>query len=545
MERPFDVTTDNLTGVARASRRPASTRRAIDTEPDPRYRVLVARDARFDGRLFIGVTSTGIYCRPVCRVRTPAERHCRFFHQAAEAEAEGFRPCLRCRPELAPGLSLIDSPQALGAAAAALIDEAVSAGRALPMAAVAARLGVTDRHLRRLFAQTMGVSPKAYLDTGRLLLAKQLLTDTHLPMTEVAQAAGYASLRRFHATFVSHYRLNPSALRRQQRPSGSGLAETADDTLVCRLGYRPPYDIAGVMRFLQDRAVTGVENVDGLTWQRTLSLAAPGQDQVASGWIAARFDPERHEVELTLSSSLQRALGPLLARVRQALDLDADPSRIDPVLAGMQVPMSPGSSSLPSTASTSSMPDVAGVRVPAGVDGFETAVRVILGQQVTVAAARTLTGRLVNALGSPLATPHRGLTHLFPTAQQLAQASAEDIGRLGIVRQRVRALQAVAQEVANGRLVLDRSAALEPTLNALRALPGVGEWTVQVIAMRALAWPDAFPSTDIALLKALQTRDARTAERQSAAWKPWRAYAVMRLWQSLLGPSPGTSDTSS
>ena len=168
----------------------------------------------------------------------------------------------------------------------------------------------------------------------------------------------------------------------------------------------------------------------------------------------------------------------------------------------------------------------------------QTPTRVILGQQVTVAAARTLTGRLVNALGSPLATPHRGLTHLFPTAQQLAQASAEDIGRLGIVRQRVRALQAVAQEVASGRLVLDRSAALEPALDALRDLPGVGEWTVQVIAMRALAWPDAFPSTDIALLKALRTRNARGAERLSEAWRPWRAYAVMRLWQSLLGPNP-------
>jgi len=547
MERPFEVTTHDLRGTAQLPGRPASQRGAPDTPPDPRYQVLVARDARFDGRLFIGVTSTGIYCRPVCRVRTPAQRHCRFFQQAAEAEAAGFRPCLRCRPELAPGLSLIDSPQALGAAAAALIDEAVSAGRALPMRTLAARLGVTDRHLRRLFAQTMGVSPKAYLDTRRLLLAKQLLTDTRLPMGEVAQAAGYASLRRFHATFLSHYRLSPSALRRQPAPTSGGPEETAGDTLVCRLGYRPPYDIAGVMRFLQDRAVTGVETVDGLTWRRTLSLATPGQGQAVSGWIAARFDPERHEVELTLSASLQRALGPLIARVRQALDLDADPSRIDPVLAGMQWPMAPGSSSAPSTAakaSTVSRSSVPGVRVPAGVDGFETAVRVILGQQVTVAAARTLTGRLVNALGSPLATPHRGLTHLFPTAQQLAQASGEDIGRLGIVRQRVRALQAVAQEVANGRLVLDRSAALEPTLNALRALPGVGEWTVQVIAMRALAWPDAFPSTDIALLKALQTRDARTAERQSAAWKPWRAYAVMRLWQSLLGPSPAAAGAS-
>jgi len=383
----------------------------------------------------------------------------------------------------------------------------------------------------------MGVSPKAYLDTRRLLLAKQLLTDTRLPMAEVAQAAGYASLRRFHATFLSHYRLNPSALRRQQRPSGGGLQEPTDDTLVCRLGYRPPYDIAGVMRFLEDRAVTGVESVDGLTWRRTLSLALPPhQGQAASGWIAARFDPERHEVEVTLSSSLQRVLGALLSRLRQALDLDADPACIDPVLACMQ---------MQALASSRSLPSVPGLRVPAGVAGFETAMRVILGQQVTVAAARTLTGRLVRALGSPMATPHRALTHLFPTAQQVAQASAEEIGRLGIVRQRVRALQAVAEEMASGRLVLDRSAGLETTLNALRALPGVGEWTVQVIAMRALAWPDAFPSTDIALLKALQTRDIRAVERQSEAWRPWRAYAVMRLWQSLLSPSPDTAGTPS
>ncbi|MFM8769152.1 MAG: AlkA N-terminal domain-containing protein, partial [Rubrivivax sp.] len=366
--------------------------------------------------------------------------------------------------------------------------------------------------------------------------AKQLLTDTRLPVAEVAQAAGYASLRRLQTTFLSHYRLNPSALRRQQRPSGGGLAEPPADTLVCRLGYRPPYDTAGVMRFLEDRAVAGVEAVEGLTWHRTLMLTTPGQGQAATGWISARLDPDRHEVEITFASSLQRALGPLLASVRQALDLDADPSRIDPVLAGMRLHSPTGSPRLHA---------VAGLRVPAGVDGFESAVRVILGQQVTVAAARTLTGRLVNALGSPLATPHQGLTHLFPTAQQLAQASAEDIGRLGIVRQRVRALQAVAQEVACGRLVLDRSAALEPTLNAFRALPGVGEWTVQVLAMRALAWPDAFPSTDIALLKALHTRDARGAERLSEAWRPWRAYAVMRLWQSLLSPTPDTLHPSS
>ncbi|MEI6026257.1 MAG: Ada metal-binding domain-containing protein [Betaproteobacteria bacterium] len=527
MHTPVEATVETVKYVTPAPRCAEPVRSVAPAAPDPRYAALVARDARFDGRLFIGVSSTGIYCRPVCRVRTPAERHCRFFSQAAEAEAAGFRPCLRCRPELAPGLSRVDSPQALGSAAAAMIDAAVSQGRALAMSALAARMGVTDRHLRRLFSQAMGVSPKAYLDTRRLLLAKQLLTDTRLSMVEVAQAAGFASLRRFHAAFLGHYRLNPSALRRGQAPSGGSSGVTASDTLACRLGYRPPYDMAGVLRFLHDRAVPGLESVYGLTWRRTLSLAFPGDGQAASGWFAARFVPERHEVEVTLSSSLQLATGPLLARVRQALDLDADPSRIDPALACL------------------ALPSVPGVRVPAGVDGFETAVRVILGQQVTVAAARTLTGRLVDAIGASIATPHQALTRLFPTAQQLAQASPETLGRLGIVRQRVRALQAVAQEVASGRLVLDRSAALEPTLNALRALPGVGEWTVQMIAMRALAWPDAFPATDLALLKALHTRDARAAQRQSQGWQPWRAYAVMRLWQSLLGPAPDTARASS
>jgi AraC family transcriptional regulator of adaptative response / DNA-3-methyladenine glycosylase II len=223
-------------------------------------------------------------------------------------------------------------------------------------------------------------------------------------------------------------------------------------------------------------------------------------------------------VEVTISASLHRATGALLPLVRQALDLDADPSRIDSVLADLPVPARPG------------------IRVPGGIEGFETAARVILGQQVTVAAARTLTGRLVQALGSPVDTPHAGLTRLFPSAQQVASASAETLGRLGIVRQRVRALQAVAEAVASGHLTLDRSAPLEPTLNALRDFPGIGEWTVQLIAMRALAWPDAFPVTDIAVLNALGTRDTRAVAQQAQAWRPWRAYAVMRLWQSLLKP---------
>ncbi|MFY7915259.1 MAG: bifunctional transcriptional activator/DNA repair enzyme AdaA, partial [Rubrivivax sp.] len=295
---------------------------------DPPYAVLVARDARFDGRLYIGVTSTGIYCRPVCRVRTPAQRHCRFFNQAAEAEVAGFRPCLRCRPELAPGLSRVDSPQALGAAAAAIIDTAVSQGRAPSMPEIAARLGVTDRHLRRVFLGSMGVSPKAYLDTRRLLLAKQLLTDSDLPVTDVAQAAGFASLRRFHGAFLQQYRLNPGMLRSARSAHAGRPAQRSADTLTCRLGYRPPYDIEGVLRFLRDRAVTGLETVEGLQWRRTLAWPVADGQPPATGWIAARFDSARHEVEVTISASLHRATGALLPLVRQALDLDADPSRI-------------------------------------------------------------------------------------------------------------------------------------------------------------------------------------------------------------------------
>ncbi|HEY6132528.1 MAG TPA: Ada metal-binding domain-containing protein [Rubrivivax sp.] len=476
---------------------------------DSAYAALLARDARFDGRLFVGVKSTGIYCRPVCRVRTPLQRNCRFFANAAGAEAAGFRPCLRCRPELAPGLSLVDSSQVLAHHAARLIDDAVHDGQDLYLPAAAARLGVTDRHLRRVFQQAHGVSPVDYLGTRRLLLAKQLLTDTTLPVTAVAHASGFASLRRFNAAFADRYRLSPSALRKE-RP---GAPSAADGALTVRLGYRPPYDVDGVLRFFSDRRIAGVEAVEGLTLRRTLAVQRSGQ--VLAGWLAGRFVPERHELHVSVSPSLVPVLGTVLQRLRHALDLDADPALIDPVMA------------------TLPRPPRAGLRVASGVDGFEMGVRVILGQQVTVAAARTLTQRLVDTLGEPVETPFADLGRLFPTAAVLAAAAPEQIGRLGIVRQRVHALQALAAAVNDGDLSLQRGAPLEPTLAALRALPGIGEWTVQLIAMRALAWPDAFPCTDIGVLNALGTRDLKAVESMAQAWRPWRAYAVMGLWQSL------------
>jgi AraC family transcriptional regulator, regulatory protein of adaptative response / DNA-3-methyladenine glycosylase II len=477
-------------------------------DADAAYRVLQAHDARFDGRLFVGVTSTGIYCRPVCRVRTPLQRNCRFFHNAPSAESAGFRPCLRCRPELAPGLSLVDSPQVLAQHAARMLDEAARAGDDLYLPAVADKLGVTDRHLRRIFAAVHGVSPIDYLTTQRLLLAKCLLTDTPLAITEIAHASGFASLRRFNAAFQTSYRMSPTALRKQRNFMPRGV-------LVLRLAYRPPYDIDGVLSFIAARAVKGIEAVDAatLSLRRTLTLVHRGKR--LAGWLAGRFVPARNEFELQVSASLLPALGTVLERVRQGLDLDADPALIDHALVDV-----PG-------------PVVAGLRVPNGMDGFESAARVILGQQVTVAAARTLVSRLVERFGTTIDTPHADLTRCFPDAATIADASAEGIGTLGIVRQRVGALQALAREVHAGRIALHRGAPLATTQEALRALPGVGEWTVQLISMRALAWPDAFPATDIGVLNALGTRDAKAVAVQSEAWRPWRSYAVMRLWQSL------------
>lgn len=481
-------------------------------DADAAYLALKARDARFDGRLFVGVTSTGVYCRPVCRVRTPRRENCRFFDTRAQAEAAAFRPCMKCRPEIAPGLSLTDSSRTLADTAARLIEHAVHRGEAAALPALAARLGITDRHLRRIFLAAHGVAPLDYLTTQRLLLAKQLLTDTAQPVTQVALASGFASLRRFNAAFAQRYRFNPTQLRRASA-AGTPSPRAA---MPLRLAYRPPYDLQAVLGFFAQRQVRGVEEVDGLTMRRTLGWQHRGER--LAGWIECRFVPDRHEVHVAASPSLAPVLGAVLCGVRQSLDLDADPAQIDPVLARLPVPLRPGT------------------RLPGALDGFEVAVRVILGQQVTVKAARTLLQRLVDQLGEPVQTPFAALTRVFPQAHALAAADPALIGRLGIVRQRVKALQALAAAVAGGRIELHRGAPLEATLDALRALPGIGEWTAQLIAMRALAWPDAWPASDIGLMNALGSRDPRRLTAQAESWRPWRAYAVMRLWHHLEHP---------
>ena len=502
---------------------------AMDMNHTAAYQVLQARDARFDGRLFVGVTSTGIYCRPVCRVRLPRPENCRFFSTRVLAEAARFRPCLKCRPEIAPGLSQMDSSRALADAAARSIDRSLQSGTPLNMTALAARMGVTDRHLRRIFAASHGVTPISYLNTQRLLLAKQLLTDTQQPITQVALNSGFASLRRFNAAFVQHYRLNPTQLRRSRpdakvgtklgatsavhRPSRPRAAQAVD---TLHLAYRPPMDSAALLRFFARRAMPGVEEVEGLTLRRTLRW--PHQGQGLAGWLTAQFVPEKNELHLCLSHSLQPASAALMQQVRWWLDLDAEPEHSDAVLQRLPVP---------------DLTFVPGTRLPGCIDGFETAVRVILGQQVTVKAARTLVQRLLQRFGTPLETPFANLFSLFPSAATLAAADAASIGELGIVRQRVGAIQALSRAVCGGLITLNRSTPVAPTLDALRALPGVGEWTAQVIAMRTLGHTDAWPASDIGLMNALGCRNAKTIEALAEPWRPWRAYAVARLWHHL------------
>jgi AraC family transcriptional regulator of adaptative response / DNA-3-methyladenine glycosylase II len=363
-----------------------------------------------------------------------------------------------------------------------------------------------------------------YLQTRRLLTAKQLLTDTTLPVTRIALLSGYASVRRFNAAFMAHYRLNPTQLRRQ-----GGAPLNGDTGILVRLGFRPPYDAPAMLAFLAGRQIGGVEQVlaDGpAALRRTLRIERAGR--VHSGWVSARFDSPRHLVELTVSDSLREVLPQVIRRVRAALDLDADPLAIDAVLAR-------------------DFPGRAGLRVPGTLDGHELAVRAILGQQVTVAAGRTLTQRVVDRLGERLVTPWPELDRLFPGAGVLAAVAPEVLGELGIVRQRQTAIIALSRAVQDGTLPLHPGVNAQATMQALRALPGIGDWTAQYIAMRALRWPDAFPAGDVALHKALGiTRGplaARDAESASLAWRPWRSYAVIRAWSQGAPAMPASIDT--
>ncbi len=479
---------------------------------DARYQALTARDARFDGVFFVGVRTTGIYCRPICPARTPARGRCEFFATPVLAEHAGFRACFRCRPELAPGNAPVDAVDVLVASAARRIAEgALNEGT---LDELATQLGVTARHLRRVLEAKLGVSPVELAQSHRLALGKQLLQDTALSLAEIAFAAGFGSVRRFNAVFAERMGSAPSALRRTH-VARAGVPAAAGP-LTLRLDHRAPYDWRRLLDFLRVRAIPGVEHVGDATYRRVVHLAG------RVGEIEVRH-ADRDALLLGVSPPLLPVLMPLVARVRRMFDLDARPDLIDAAL-GRDRTLAPMIAKRP------------GLRVPGAVDPFEASVRALLGQQVSVAAATTLAGRFAAQLGTPYAGSE-GLAARFPTAAEVVAAGPIRIAKLGLPQARATAIHTFAREVASGALQLDAPCELDAFVARLVALPGIGPWTAHYLAMRALHVPDAFPAADLGVQKALRRAGPRAAEARAEAWRPFRAYAVMHLWTSL-GESP-------
>jgi AraC family transcriptional regulator of adaptative response / DNA-3-methyladenine glycosylase II len=478
---------------------------------DKLYRALAARDARFDGVFFVGVTSTRIYCRPICPARTPKEANTRFYATAQEAEQAGFRPCLRCRPELAPGNAPVDDAQRVAQLIVQRLEEGQLDGSG-GLEEIASQFELSSRQIRRIVQSELGVPPIQLLLTRRLLLAKQLLTETQLSITEVAFASGFSSLRRFNDAFAERYGMPPTRLRRRAVDGSERAVEGGTSTL--QLAYRPPYDWTGMLSFLSARALTGIEHVTDGTYARTVQIGK------ARGWVAVRQSRRKHTLEVEFPHTLTPVLPALLRRLRGLFDLNARPDVIAAHL-GRDGRLKPSVRANP------------GLRVPGAFNGFEMGLRAILGQQVTVRAATTIACRFVDAFGDRIVTPFPDLNRLTPSPARVAGASVDAIARNGIVSARCRSIIALAEAQASDSLCLDRGVHGDPdaSIQRLAELPGIGQWTAHYIAMRALRWPDAFPKEDIAVRKRLGGVTAREADALSQAWRPWRSYAVMHLWR--------------
>lgn len=479
----------------------------MDLDHDACYRALSVRDARFDGRFFTAVKTTGIYCRPVCPARTPLSKNIIFYPSAAAAQEAGFRPCLRCRPETAPDLGAWRGASNTVSRALSLIE--MGALDEADVDSLAGRLGVGERHLRRLFREYLGASPVAVAQTRRVLLAKQLIHDTRLPMTEVALAAGFGSLRRFNETFAALYDRPPTALR---RAANAEVSAGPQGEVSLLLRYRAPYDWPAMLAFLRKRAIPGVENVDANSYRRTIGFDG------LQGTVTVQ-PADGNALRATIRFPKLSTLPKIIARLRRLFDLTADPEAIAAQLSADAI-LAPLVAARP------------GLRVPGAWDGFELAVRAVLGQQITVSAAISLAGKIVARYGAPLKSPEPGLTHVFPEPGVLADA---DIAKLGMPKTRGAALSAIAAAVAADPNLFTASRDLDGAVAQLRALPGIGDWTAHYIAMRQLREPDAFPAADIGLQRAMA--DANGLRPNAAAllaraehWRPWRAYAAQHLW---------------
>jgi AraC family transcriptional regulator, regulatory protein of adaptative response / DNA-3-methyladenine glycosylase II len=481
----------------------------MDLDHGACYRAICLRDPRFDGRFFTGVKTTGIYCRPICPARTPRSENVTFYLTAAAAQQAGFRPCLRCRPETAPDLGAWRGTSNTVSRALALIE--LGALDEARVDTLAGRLGIGERQLRRLFREHLGASPVAIAQTRRVLLAKQLIHETHLPMTEVAFAAGFGSVRRFNETFLALFSRAPGDLR---RASSLDVSAGQHGKIGLLLRYHPPYDWPAMLAFLRRRAIPGIERVTGDLYARSVQLDG------VQGTVAVQ-PADGNALRATVQFPKLSALPSIIARLRRVFDLAADPIAIaahlakDPALAPL-VKARPG------------------LRVPGAWDGFELAIRAVLGQQITVSAAVRLTGRLVAAHGERLAEPDGDLTHVFPRPEALAAA---DLTSLGMPRSRAAALSAVGAAALADTHLFDATSGLDDAVRRLRSIRGVGEWTAQYIALRQLREPDAFPAPDIGLMRAIASRERRgysLSELLDRAnkWQPWRAYAAQHLWAS-------------
>jgi AraC family transcriptional regulator, regulatory protein of adaptative response / DNA-3-methyladenine glycosylase II len=480
----------------------------MDLDHDACYRAVATRDARFDGRFFTAVTTTGIYCRPVCPARTPKRENMVFYPSAAAAQEAGFRPCLRCRPETSPDLGAWRGTSNTVSRALVLIESGtLDQG---DVEALAGRLGLGERQLRRLFRQHLGASPVAVAQTRRVLLAKQLIHETHLSMTDVALASGFGSVRRFNETFQRLYDRSPIALRRTRQAPAS-----AAGAVTLMLPYKPPYDWDAILAFLAPRAIPGVEAVKDGVYARAIVIG-----DAKGAFVAQPTGTDR--IAVTVHFPKLEALPAIIARVRRLFDLAADPLAIAEHLS-RDVHLAPLVAARP------------GLRVPGAWDGFEVGVRAILGQQITVSAAIQIAGKIAAQYGEPLGEPVPGfpdLTRVFPSAKSLAGA---DLSALPMPRARSVSLSALAAAVAADPLLLGPKASLEEAITTLRRLPGIGEWTAQYIAMRELREPDAFPAADIGLMRAMADEagirpSAAALTAQAESWRPWRAYAAIHLW---------------
>lgn len=468
--------------------------------PDICYSAIRSKDTRFDGLFFVGVQSTGIYCRPICPARTAGRDQCLYFSSAAAAEKAGFRPCLRCRPELAPGNAPVDMKSRLVEAAVSHIEDDLLQDRSV--ADLADQLGVTARHLRRVFKGEFGVTPIEYAQTKRLLLAKHLLTDTRLPVIAIAFASGFSSVRRFNALFRERYRLTPTNIRKYGNGYEGNLPVSFE------LGYRPPLDWEAMTGFLKPRLTPGVEMVRDGRYFRTVHRDGH------SGWISAGPVPGKPVLQIEVSPSLIPVIRFVIARAKRMFDLTANPGEIEVHLEGIPVKHS-------------------GLRIPGTFDGFELAVRAILGQQITVKAASTLSGRFAARFGELVETPYAVLTSVYPGPVKIANTDIGEIATLGITASRAGTILALARAVTNGEIRLDPGTEVEETMEKLCRIPGIGAWTAQYIALRALGWPDAFPHTDLGIRKALGEDNHRRIGAIAEQWRPWRGYAAMHLWKSL------------